>query len=229
MSKKWQLLLNLIVVVFVLAMIPFSIWATSILNSRVSNNIYFDVEDIEGSFSYQITGDSNPDSNVAFSSGNVFTASYNEQDDRYVLQNSLGEEIIDGQISIEGNGLTFSHGNTLITYSFLFINSGETDVALSVLSDPDAESNLIANNVATAFRYELFLSEFDVINQLPSFSAEAIVPVGKSFNALVDKKDETSNAYTYILFTYQLYLTNLSTNSFTTAISLDINLHSVLN
>lgn len=229
MSKKLQLTLNLIVIFIVIALIPLSIWATSVLNLSISNTIRFDVEDIEGYLSYQITGDSNPETNFSYAPGNVFTASYNDQEDRYVLQNPNGDEILDGQISLVGNGLTFDHEHTLITYSFLFHNTGEKNVNLSVSSDFDAEINLALNNVATTFKYEMFLSELTIIQQLPTFSENAVTPAEKSFTVVINKKNEISNAYSYILFTYQLDLTNLSTESFTTAISLNINLQSVTN
>ena len=230
MSKKWHLIFNITVfIVAVTLLIPFSIWASNFLNVKVSNTIHFDVEDIEGNFSYQITGSQDNEHNVAYNPGNIFTASYDEQSDKFILQNSTGDEVTDGQISIPGNGLVFSKDNTVITYTFLFVNSGETDVKISVASNTTSENNLAENSVSTAFKYEIFFSDKEVIQSLPSFSVGTETLSEKSFEVTVNKKNKESNVYSYILFTYQLVLTDLTTNSFSTAISLELNLQSILN
>lgn len=229
MSKKWLLVLNLTVFILVVTLlIPFSMWASNFLNVGVINTIHFDVEDIEGNFSYQISGNQNAENNVIYNPGNIFTASYDDETEKFILQNSAGNEVADGQISIPGNGLIFSKDNTVITYTFLFVNLGDTDVKISVVSNANYENNLAKNNVATAFKYQIYFTDLDIIPSLPSFSSGIESINEKSFEETVNKKNKDTNVYSYILFTYQLVLTDLTTNSFSTAIALELNLQSIL-
>ncbi|MDD3232019.1 MAG: hypothetical protein PHV79_01895 [Clostridia bacterium] len=223
--KKRQLLLSFIVISMAIILIPVSLWAANFLMLGVSNRIIFIVEDIEGVFSYQIAGNAIPGNNISYSPGNIFTASYNELNDRYILENSIGEEISGGiVISKPEGGLNFDVDNMVITYTFSFINLGKNDISISVASDNASENNLAANNVQTSYTYEVFETTNNTVPYIPDYSTSAKIPAGKSFETLIQQKDENSQTYEYIVFSYELKLTNPQAEYFSTTFEIGIDL-----
>jgi len=223
--KKRQLLLSFIVIGMAIILIPVSIWAANFLMLGVSNRIIFIVEDIEGIFSYQIAGNAVPEKNILYSPGNIFTASYDDDSDRYILENSMGEEISGGIIINEPeSGLEFDADNMIITYTFTFINLGKNDILLSIASDNTSENNLATNNVQTSYKYEIFDTTSNSVSYIPNYTINAKIPAEKSFETLIQKKDEGTQEYKYIVFSYELKLTNPETEYFSTAFEIEIGL-----
>lgn len=225
MNKKRQLLLSIAVISLTLILVPVSIWAANFLSIGISNKIMFIVEDIEGIFSYQILGNSDSSKNVEYSPGNVFTANYVDNEDRYVLKNDENEEILD-EIVLDKpeSGLEFDLENKIITYTFVFINLGQNDVKITVSSDERSENNLRANNVETQYKYQIFYSDIETISQLPILNEDSINPSAKAFETTVSKR--TNDIFQYIVFSYEMKLLDSQSEYFKTSFQININLSS---
>lgn len=230
MTKKWKLVATIFVMIFIIIMIPITIFASQSMSARVINKVVFNSKEIEGKFYYSIVGNATKSNDIGVdSSGKIkpvclFHSFVNDENKSwtkvYDTLNTpknvkISKETYEAMtVVVPDKGLDFSESNkdNSVDLYFVFLNTGTNKVTddnrnIAVSFETDKTINL---NSSLSYAIEK-TNKNEMENEIITSEIEW-TELGSAITTpndiIVPAREGDEGEYSYIIIKYSMTLKN---------------------